>query len=69
MEPGLALEIIERSAGSQFDPKIVTAFLKAWETEQIQILLERRQPEEQAPPVKLENMIDIGIPAEELVML
>ena len=39
MELELALEIIERSAGSQFDPKVVAAFLKAWETGQIQLLL------------------------------
>lgn len=40
MEPKLALEIIEKSAGSQFDPKVVAAFLKAWETGQVQVLLE-----------------------------
>lgn len=44
MEPELALEIIERSAGSQFDPKIAAVFLKAWETGYIQALLERRSP-------------------------
>ena len=52
MEPELALEIIERSAGSQFDPKVAAAFLKAWETTHIQALLERSRSD------KLE---DIGI--------
>ena len=66
-EPELALEIIKRSAGSQFDPKVVTAFLKAWETGQIQVLLDRRRTEEQALP--LEEDIVIGIPADTLTTL
>lgn len=52
MEPELALEIITRSAGSQFDPKVVAAFLKAWETGQIQIPPERPNPSKQKPGVK-----------------
>jgi len=68
MEPELALEIIERSASSQFDPNVVAAFLKAWEAGQIQILLETRRTEKQAPPLKLEDIV-MGIPAEELVTL
>jgi HD-GYP domain-containing protein (c-di-GMP phosphodiesterase class II) len=68
MEPELALEIIERSAGSQFDPNVVAAFLKAWDTGQIQILLETRRTEKQAHPLELKDIV-IGIPAEELVTL
>lgn len=52
MEPELALEIIARSAGSQFDPKVVAAFLKAWETGQIQIPPERPNSSKQKPGVK-----------------
>lgn len=62
MEPELALEIIERSAGSQFDPKVAAAFLKAWETGHIQALLERSRSD------KLEA-IGIGIPTGKLATL
>lgn len=60
MEPELALEIIESSAGSQFDPKVAAAFLKAWESGYIQTLLERKIP------LKLEDIgmdIPMGKPA------
>ena len=57
MEPELALELIERTAGSQFDPKVVAAFLKAWKSGQIHVFLERKGPEKQALPLKLEDII------------
>jgi HD-GYP domain-containing protein (c-di-GMP phosphodiesterase class II) len=61
MESEIALEIIERSAGSQFDPKIVVAFLKAWETGRIQVPLEKRErTEKQALLLKLKDIIGIG---------
>jgi HD-GYP domain-containing protein (c-di-GMP phosphodiesterase class II) len=41
MEPELGLEVIQKSAGSHFDPKVTAAFLKAWELGYIQALLER----------------------------
>jgi len=62
MEPELALEIIERSAGSQFDPKVAAAFLKAWEAGHIQALLERSRSD------KLKD-IGIGIPTGKLATL
>lgn len=66
MEPELALEIIQRSAGSQFDPKVAAAFLKAWEAGHIQTLLESSKPGKQALPLKPEDTgtgIPIGKPA------
>jgi HD-GYP domain-containing protein (c-di-GMP phosphodiesterase class II) len=69
MEPELALEIIEKSAGSHFDPKVAAAFLKAWKLGYIQALLEERsRSEKQALPLKLED-IGIGIPTGELSAL
>jgi len=43
MDPELALEVIEKSAGSHFDPKVAATFLKAWELGYIQALLERNR--------------------------
>jgi len=68
MEPELALEIIERSAGSHFDPKVAATFLKAWELGYIQALLERNRSEKQTLPLKMEDM-GIGIPTGELSAL
>lgn len=64
VEPKRALEIIERAAGSQFDPKVVAAFLHAWETGQFQVLLERRR-EEQALSLKPEHR-GLAVPSGQL---
>jgi hypothetical protein len=65
IEPELALEIIQRSAGSQFDPKVAAAFLKAWEAGHIQTLLESSKPGKQAPPLRPEDT-DSDIPIGKL---
>ncbi len=44
MEIKLALEIIERSAGSQFDPKVAAAFLEAWEGTTVEDCLKLWKP-------------------------
>ena len=45
-EPTFAVETIQKLAGVRFDPKIVTAFLAAYEAGEIQI---RRDPASAVP--------------------